>query len=119
AAAWTRRLLANDPPGWTAQEWLDELLGRPVRIAAFDFPFCIPDVLLRDERFAADAGRKHGAFLGWRTFNAFVAERLPLRDPLDFGPFDAWRSRADRARLWTKRATDIAARGQPPLKDKF
>jgi hypothetical protein len=33
-------------------------------------------------------------------FNAFVAERLALGDPLDFRPFDAWRSRADRARLW-------------------
>jgi len=32
------------------------LLTRPVRIAAFDYPFCIPDALLRDEQFAADAG---------------------------------------------------------------
>ncbi|HTP25994.1 MAG TPA: hypothetical protein VMK12_10085, partial [Anaeromyxobacteraceae bacterium] len=94
-------------------------LARPVRIAAFDFPFCVPDALLRDEKFAADAGYKDGAFRGWRAFNWFVAQRLPLGDPLDFRPFDAWRLRADRARLWTKRATDIAARGQPPLKDKF
>ena len=90
-----------------------------MRIAAFDFPFCIPDALLRDEKFAADAGYKDGAFRGWRTFNWFVAHRLPLGDPPDFRPFDAWRLRADRARLWAKRATDIAARGQPPLKDKF
>jgi hypothetical protein len=27
--------LANDPPGWTAKELLDELLTSPVRIAAF------------------------------------------------------------------------------------
>jgi hypothetical protein len=60
-----------------------------------------------------------GAFIGWRTFNAFVAERLPLREPLDFRPFDAWRSRSDRARLWARRATDTVAGGQPPLKDKF
>ncbi len=113
------RLLENHPPGWSAIELLDELLTRPVRIAAFDFPFGIPDPLLRDERFAASAGHKHGAFLGWRAFNWFVAQKLPLEDPTDFGPFDAWRARADRARLWTRRATDIAAGGQPPLKDKF
>ena len=28
-------------------------------------------------------------------------------------------STSERARLWTKRATDLAAGGQPPLKDKF
>jgi hypothetical protein len=106
------RLLAKDPPGWTATELLDELLANPVRIAAFDFPFCIPDALLRDEKFAADAGYKDGAFRGWRSFNGFVAQRLPLADPLEFRPFDAWRLRADRARLWIKRATDVAACGQ-------
>lgn len=113
------RLLANDPPGWSAKELVDELLTRPVRIAAFDFPFCVPDMLLRDEKFAADAGHERGAFLGWRTFNWHVAQRLPLSDPLDFRPFDAWRSRAERARLWTRRGTDVVAGGQPPLKDKF
>jgi hypothetical protein len=113
------RLLANDPPGWTAKELLNELLTRPVRIAAFDFPFCIPDALLRDEHFAADAGHEDGAFCGWRAFSWFVAQRLALGDPLDFRPFEAWHARANRARLWTKRATDIAAGGQPPLKDKF
>ncbi|MBI2835918.1 MAG: DUF429 domain-containing protein [Acidobacteria bacterium] len=113
------RLIAKDPPGWSAKELLDELLTRTVRIVAFDFPFSLPDVLLRDEKFAASAGYTHGAFSGWRTFNAFVAERLPLGEPLDFRPFDAWRSRSDRARLWARRATDIVAGGQPPLKDKF
>lgn len=119
ATGLNERLLARDPPGWSAKELLDELLARPVRIAAFDFPFCIPDALLRDEKFAADAGHSNGAFRGWREFNWFVAQRLPLSDPLDFRAFDAWRSRADRARLWVKRATDVAAGGQPPLKDKF
>lgn len=113
------RLLANDPPGWTARELLDRLLKQPVRIVAFDFPFCIPDALLRDEKFAAAVGHDDGAFMGWRTFNWFVAERLQLSDPLDFRPFEAWRSRADRERLWTKRATDIATGGQPPLEDRF
>jgi hypothetical protein len=119
ASGINERLLTRDPPGWSAKELLDDLLTRPVRIAAFDFPFCIPDALLRDEKFAAAAGYKDGAFRSWRTFNWFVAQRLPLDDPLDFRPFDAWRSRANRTRLWTKRATDIAAGGQPPLKDKF
>jgi hypothetical protein len=112
------RLLANEPPGWSAKELLDELLARPARVVAFDFPFCVPHALLRDDKFAEAAGHK-GAFLGWRAFNWFVAQRLPLTDPLDFSPFAAWRDRADRARLWTKRATDLAAKGQPPLKDKF
>lgn len=48
-----------------------------------------------------------------------MAHRLPLADPLDFAPFAAWRARAERTRHWTKRVTDAAARGQPPLKDKF
>jgi hypothetical protein len=119
AIGMNERLLAKDPPGWSAIELLDELLTRTVRIVGFDFPFSIPDGLLRDEKFAASAGCAHGAFIGWRTFNAFVAERLPLAEPLDFRPFDAWRSRSDRARLWTRRATDIVTGGQPPLKDKF
>jgi hypothetical protein len=113
------RLLDRAPPGWAANELLDELLVRPRRIVAFDFPFCVPDALLRDEPFAAAAGYQHGAFRGWRAFNAFVADRLPLADPLDFRAFEAWRDPVDRARLWSRRATDQAAGGQPPLKDRF
>ncbi len=113
------RLLANEPPGWSTKELLDELLARPARVVGFDFPFSVPHALLREPRFAAEAGHTQGAFNGWRTFNWWVAQRLPLTDPLDFSPFGAWRSRAERARLWTKRATDVAAGGQPPLKDKF
>lgn len=112
------RLLANDHPGWSAQELLAELLERPARVAAFDFPFCVPHVLLRDVRFAEGVGHK-GAFMSWRAFSWFIAHRLSLADPVDFSPFAAWRDRAERPRLWTKRATDIAANGQPPLKDKF
>ena len=119
ATGMNTRLLVSDPPGWSATSYSRSCSRGPVRIAAFDFPFCIPNVLLRDAAFAAEAGHEHGAFTGWRTFNAFVADRLPLVDPLDFRPFDAWRSRANRARLWVKRATDVAAGGQPPLKDKF
>jgi hypothetical protein len=119
ATGMNERLLAKDPPGWTAAELRDELIERPVRVAGFDFPFGVPEALLLDERFAADAGYRRGAFLGWRTFNAFVAENLPLADPLDFRPFEPWRAPADRRRLWVKRATDVSAHAQPPLKDRF
>ena len=94
-------------------------MTRPARVVGFDFPFCVPHALLRDPRFASEVGYQDGAFDGWRSFNAWIAEHLPLTDPLDFTPFAPWRDRVDRARLWTKRATDIAARGQPPLKDRF
>ncbi len=113
------RLLASDPPGWSAKELVDELVARPARVVGFDFPFCVADALLRDPKFASDVGFNDGAFDGWRTFNWWIAQRLPFTDPLDFTPFAPWREPAARARLWTKRATDIAARAQPPLKDKF
>src|ERR1019366_7042959 len=70
ATGMNARLLASDPPGWGASELLEELLARPVRIAAFDFPFCVPDVLLRDAAFVAEVGHQHGTFVGWRTFKA-------------------------------------------------
>lgn len=119
ATGMNKRLLANDPPGWTASELVDELVARPARVVGFDFPFSVPHALLRDPRFAADVGYTDGAFVDWRSFNSWIAQRLPLTDPLDFTPFAPWRDRAARARLWTKRATDIAAGGQPPLKDLF
>jgi Protein of unknown function (DUF429) len=119
ATGMNARLLSSEPPGWTAQELVDELLTRPARVVGFDFPFCVPRVLLRDPKFASDVGYEYGAFRGWLSFNRCIAQRLPLTDPLDFAPFAPWRDRTERARLWTKRATDIAARAQPPLKDKF
>jgi hypothetical protein len=100
-------------------ELLDELLERPARMVALDFPFCVPYALLQDVRFASDLGDTGGAFLSWQSFSRAVALRLPLTDPLDFTPFAAWRTRAERARHWTKRVTDTVACGQPPLKDKF
>jgi len=119
AAGMNARLLTNEPPGWTAKDLVDELVARPARVVGFDFPFCVPHVLLRDPKFASDVGYIDGAFVGWRSFNDWIAKRLPFADPLDFTPFAPWRDRVQRARLWTKRATDVAARGQPPLKDKF
>lgn len=119
ATGMNRRLVTGELPGWSARELLDELLARPARVVGFDFPFSVPRELLHDPRFAADLGHAPGAFGGWRAFNAAVAARLPLTDPLDFAPFEAWRRPDDRARLWTRRATDIAAGAQPPLKDRF
>ena len=113
------RLVDVNPPGWSARELLGELLQRPAKVVAFDFPFSVPEVLLQDRAFAADVGYSHGPFMGWRGFNSFVDANLKLTDPLDFRPFEPWRRKEDRARLWTKRNTDVAAGGQPPLKDKF
>ena len=113
------RLLAHGPPGWSAYELTEHLLTHPARVVGFDFPFGIPDALLSDSAFASAAGYAHGAFGNGQTFRTFVAESLPLRDPLDFEPFAAWRAPEHRARLWTKRDTDVAAGAQPPLKDKF
>ncbi len=96
-----------------------ELLARPARVVGLDFPFGVPHDLLLDPWFAAAVGHREGPFRRWQSFNRFVAGRLPLTDPLDFTPFAAWRDPAARARLWTKRATDVATGGQPPLKDKF
>lgn len=72
---------------------VDELTARPARVVGFDFPFCVPHTLLRDPKFASDIGYKDGAFLGWRSFNGWIAQRLALTDPLDFTPFAPWRSR--------------------------
>ncbi|MBK9030973.1 MAG: hypothetical protein IPL61_06470 [Myxococcales bacterium] len=86
ATGMNTRLLANAPPGWTAKELVDEITARPARVVGFDFPFCVPHALLRDPKFAADIGYKDGAFLGWRSFNWWIAAP-PLGDPLDFTPF--------------------------------
>ena len=112
ATGMNARLLANDPPGWSAKELLDELLARPARVVGFDFPFCVPHALLRDERFASDVSYKDGAFLGWRSFNGFVAQRLPLTDPLEFAPFAAWRGDGEVIEVYpgaTLRAMGLAS----------
>ena len=129
AAAWRRyrvdstginaRLLVNEAPGWSAAELVDELLARPARVVGLDAPFGVPHALLHDPAFAGGAGRTHGPFHGWRDFNHWIAQRLPLTDPLDFSAFAAWRDPAARGRLWARRATDVAAGAQPPLKDRF
>ncbi len=54
ATGMTTRLLADEPPGWTAKELVDELVARPARVVGFDLPFCVPHALLRDPKFAAD-----------------------------------------------------------------
>lgn len=119
AAGMNARLVAGGLPGWSARELVETLRAHPMRVVAFDFPFSVPASLLTDAAFAAAAGHSRGAFGSWETFRAFVAERLPLHDELDFSPFIAWRDPERRASLWLKRATDVAAGAQPPLKDKF
>lgn len=122
-----KRLLL-DSPGWTLRELSEELVNHPAKIVGLDFPFSIPNGLLRDEQFAKVAGHKQGAFVGWRSFNWHVTWLLrhrravvvhPLHWPedglLDFSGFAAWRSKD----YWIKRDTDIFAGAHAPLKDKF
>jgi len=60
------RLLANGPPGRRAKELVDQLVARPARVVGFNSPFCVPHALLRDPKFASDAGHADGAFVGWQ-----------------------------------------------------
>lgn len=102
-------------PGWTAEELAATLLGSsPARVVALDFPFSIPQVLLNDPSFAAAVGCDE-AFGSWTEFNRLVSSKLPLQPPNDLTPFAAWRNKA----YWLKRATDVPARAQPALKDRF
>jgi hypothetical protein len=92
------RLLAS-PPGWTPSELAKALIDLPHPIAVgLDFPFSIPRLLLDDRQFAASVGFDR-PFLTWHAFNAFAR----------------WRSK----RYWLKRSTDLPARAQPALKDRF
>lgn len=113
-AGFNARVVGAGPPGWSAAELAAALIARPARVVGFDFPFGVPAALLDDPGFAGGP-----RFATWRAFHAHVARHLPLRDPLDFAPFAAWRDPAARARLWSRRATDVAAAAQPPLKDRF
>ena len=113
--AWMRRRA-----GWTIPELTDSLrLDPTVRVAAFDFPFGVPRVLLADPKFAAAVGAK--PFSTRARFVTFVAGRLPLAFD---GPgaggvmsglrdFDGWKS----PRFWKSRATDAVLRAAPPLKN--
>lgn len=111
--------LLRGTPGWSARELLDQLFAQPARVVGFDFPFCVPAALLDNVHFAAGLGSRVDAFGSWRAFSAYVADHLPLTDPLDFSHFSGWRAPSQRARHWTKRATDLAVSAQPPLKDRF
>lgn len=108
------RLLAS-PPGWTPSELAQALINLPHPIAAgLDFPFSIPRLLLDDRQFAAAVGHSR-LFRTWHVFNAFVAKRVALGADVDLSPFAKWRSK----RYWLKRSTDVPARAQPALKDRF
>jgi hypothetical protein len=76
---------------------------------------------LQDEVFAAKVSE--GVFGSRENWVKFVQSRVDLdfqselsAAKLRFDPIlDEWRDK----RFWRKRATDVATRGQPPLKDKF
>ena len=59
-----------------------------------------------------------GAFIGWRTFNSFVAKATVAERSTRFQSFRCV-ALSKGARLWSRRSTDEATGGQPPLKDKF
>jgi hypothetical protein len=109
------RLLEN-PPGWTALELADALidLGGSVAAVAADFPFSLPEPLLRSESFSKAVGHPK-ALRTWRSFNRLVASRLSLTCPVHYEPFAGWR----RKKYWLKRKTDVLTGAQPALKDKF
>ncbi len=110
-----RRTRGGSQPSWTGEELAHALRNRyPARVVAFDFPFSIPRPLLDDPNFAGVVGHNR-PFGTWAMFNRFVAAALPLTCPIDLSPFAVWRNKA----YWLKRATDVPARAQPPLKDRF
>jgi hypothetical protein len=108
--------LLRSPPGWTAAELADAIDGsaEPSALIAADFPFSLPAALLASEDFAARIGAPH-AFCTWPAFNSAITAALPLTCPLDLGRFAPWRDKT----LWLRRVCDVAARAQPPLKDRF
>lgn len=108
--------LMRSPPGWTAAELADAIDNSTelVALIAADFPFSLPRALLASKDFAARIGQPD-AFGTWAAFNLAVATALPLTCPLDLGRFAPWRDKT----LWSKRACDVAASAQPPLKHRF
>jgi hypothetical protein len=122
------RRLTLPAPGWTVRELAEELVLHPAKIVALDFPFSIPNALLRDVQFARAAGSRDGPFTSWRPFNWSVTRLLrhqgadiiyqsfwPKSDTLDFSPFSAWRKKD----YWLPRDTDRFTQAHPPLKDRF
>jgi hypothetical protein len=75
------RLLANDPPGWSAKELLDELLTRTVRIVAYDFPFSIPtrSSATRSSRRTPDTRAARSSAGGRSTRSSPSVCRLAIR----------------------------------------
>ena len=115
ADGFNTRLFAKDGPGWTADTLAEALAGPArARVVALDFPFSLPAELLTDASFGQRVGRSE-PFGTWAAFNRFVCERLPVACPLDYTPLAGWRDKT----LWKKRATDVVAGGQPPLKHQF
>lgn len=108
--------LLRSPPGWTAAELATaiEKLAESVVLIAADLPFSLPKSLIASKDFAARIGQPE-AFGAWAAFNLAVTRALPLTCPLSLDRFAPWRDKT----LWLKRACDVAARSQPPLKNRF
>jgi len=108
--------------GWTISNLAQSIApDRNVVVVTLDFPFSIPCALLLDETFAARVttdvfGTRENwvKFVGSRVDLSFESGSSAARLSFDPG-LKAWRDKT----FWTKRATDIATNGQPPLKDKF
>lgn len=103
------RLVAGaGAPGWSAAELLADLVRNPVRVVAFDFPFGVPEALLRNVALAIGEPE---TLQSWRSFSYACERRLKLTDPLDFGPFAGWRNPVYQC---AKRATPTA----PPVPNR-
>lgn len=107
--------------GWTLPDLVKSISEDETLIAAaFDFPFSIPVELLRSTEFAQAVGVS-APFETLQTWIDFVHSNFRLEfdtpraggEMQDLARFDAWRR---DSRYWLKRATDVAAKGQPPLK---
>lgn len=106
--------LLESPPGWTASELAERLVQLSPRasVVACDFPFSIPDALIKSSAFATLA--KHPtAFGSWQSFHEFMCTTLALSCPVDLGRFAAWKNTGK----WMRRSSDVATGAQQAAPD--
>ncbi len=108
--------LLETPSGWTAHELAESLVQLSPRASgvACDFPFSIPDPLIKSSAFAALANHPT-AFGSWQSFNEFICTTVALSCPVDLVRFAAWKHSDN----WTRRSSDVATGAQPPLKHQY
>ena len=108
--------------GWVISDLARSIAtDEAVVVLALDFPFSIPECLLQDVLFAAKVSAE--VFATRSNWAKFVQSSINLEfdstsasAKLRVDPnLTNWRDKV----FWRKRATDVATRGQPPLKDKF